>query len=60
MRYWDIMTCSLLDFLKAGLHPPKWAGFGRVYCGCYCSIIVPILCEFQVSTWNPEFVRGQI
>ena len=20
---WDIMTCSLLDFLKAGLHAPK-------------------------------------
>ena len=23
MRNWDIMTCSLLDFLKAGLYSPK-------------------------------------
>ena len=42
MHKWDIMTCSLLDFLKANLHFPNCAGSGRVYCECYYSSIVAI------------------
>ena len=41
----DKMTCSHLDFLKLVSIFPKWAGFGKSYCGCYYSIIVAILCE---------------
>ena len=38
MCKWDVMTCSLFDFLKVGLHsPPKWAGSGRIYHRCYYS-----------------------
>ena len=67
MRSWVVMTCSLFDFLKAGLHSPK-SELGLE--GFIVGVIIPALLAFslkefidfgfQVSVWNPEFVRGQI
>ena len=63
MRNRDITTCSLLDFLKAGLHSPKLGWIWKSLCGCYHSpFCVKEFIHFglQVSIWNPEFVGGQI
>ena len=30
----DVMTCFLLNSERCFPFSPKWAGFGRVYCGC--------------------------
>ena len=67
MCNWDIMTCSPLDFLKAGL-PFSLSGLylEEFIVGVIIPALLPFCVKefidfgFQVSIWNPELVEGQI
>ena len=45
--------------------PPRWAEFGKVYCGCFAPLLLPfcekefINCWFQVSISDPGFIGRQ-
>ena len=67
IRNRDITTCSLLDFLDAGLHSPKVGWISKSF---FVDVIAPLLlpfcvkefinCWFQISIWNPGFIGCQI
>ena len=66
MRKWDIMTCYLLYFLKAGLHSPKGLDLEEFIADIIIPALLPFCIKefvdfrFQASIQNPEFVGGQI
>ena len=64
IRNRDITTCSLLDFLDAGLHSPKvgWILASLLWMlllHCFCHFCVKkfINCWFQVSIWGSRIYR---